>query len=284
MRAFNPCPKVSLPDRGRGGGRRVDMPAASVTRPPALGRPDRALFAEALALAWSDFRAAPRFGLAVSGVYVVLGWLIAWITVASGTTYWLVLAAMGFPLIAPFAAVALYDGSRRMDLRQPLTWRAVLAETLAQRTGQLPLLGAAMVILFLFWFFLGHMIFALFLGLSPMTNVSTGLDVYLTANGLGMLAFGTLVGGLFALVLFSTSVMALPMLLDRDIDVITAMIASAGYVRRHPVPMLGWGLMVAGLTVLAIVPAFLGLLVVLPLLGHASWHLYALAVVRARQE
>ncbi|WP_084140568.1 DUF2189 domain-containing protein [Palleronia salina] len=260
------------------------MPADSVTRPPALGRPDRALFAEALALAWSDFRAAPRFGLAVSGVYVVLGWLIAWITVASGTTYWLVLAAMGFPLIAPFAAVALYDVSRRMDLRQPLTWRAVLAETLAQRTGQLPVLGAAMVILFLFWFFLGHMIFALFLGLSPMTNVSTGLDVYLTANGLGMLAFGTLVGGVFALVLFSTSVMALPMLLDRDIDVITAMIASAGYVRRHPVPMLGWGLMIAGLTVLAIVPGFLGLLVVLPLLGHASWHLYALAVVRARQE
>ncbi len=118
------------------------------------------------------------------------------------------------------------------------------------------------------------MIFALFLGLSTMTNISSSFEVFLTPNGLLMLAVGTIVGGVFALLLFMITVIALPLLLDREVDFVTAMITSFQAVLRDPVPMLAWAAFIAGLTFLALIPAFLGLFIVLPLLGHATWHLY----------
>jgi uncharacterized membrane protein len=118
------------------------------------------------------------------------------------------------------------------------------------------------------------MIFALFLGLSTMTNVSTSLEVYLSANGLMMLAVGSVVGALFAVLLFNITVIALPLLLDREVDFVTAMITSFQYVMSHPVVMLGWGAFIAVVTFVALIPGFLGLFIALPLLGHATWHLY----------
>jgi uncharacterized membrane protein len=135
--------------------------------------------------------------------------------------------------------------------------------------------------MFLFWFFLGHMIFALFLGLSTMTNISTSYDVFLTGNGLMMLGVGTAVGALFALLLYMTTVLALPLLLDREVDFVTAMIASFQYVAAHPVAMLGWAAFIAVTTFVALIPWFMGLLFVLPLLGHATWHLYRLLSAQA---
>ena len=133
------------------------------------------------------------------------------------------------------------------------------------------------LIVFLFWFFLGHTIFALFLGLSTMTNVMSSLDVYLTREGVTMLLFGGAVGAGFATVLYMISVLALPLLLDREVDFVTAMITSFQYVSARPVLLLGWGAFLAALVFLAMLPGFLGLLVALPVAGHASWHLYALA-------
>jgi len=243
---------------------------------PAFRRPDAALLRRALRLGWSDFRTAPGLGLFFGGVYVLVGLLIAWITLATGQSYWLVLAAIGFPLIGPFAAIGLYEVSHRLEQGQPLDRGAILGVIWRQRGRQLPWLCAIIVILFLFWFFVGHMIFALFLGLSAMTNVSTSLEVYLTSQGLSMIAVGTVVGAVFALVLYSFSVLALPLLLDREVDFVTAMIASMGVVRDNPVVMIGWGLMLAVLVFLAMLPAFIGLLVIFPWLSHASWHLYSL--------
>ena len=152
--------------------------------------------------------------------------------------------------------------------------RGVLGVIAHQRRRQLPSICAIIIIVFLFWFFLAHMIFALSLGLSTMTNISSSYGVFLTGNGLAMLAVGTLVGGAFALLLFMLTVIALPLLLDREVDFVTAMITSFQVVQRDPVPMLAWAALIAGLTFLALLPGFLGLFVVLPLLGHASWHLY----------
>ena len=121
------------------------------------------------------------------------------------------------------------------------------------------------------------MIFALFLGLATMTNIHSSFEVFLTVNGLSMLAFGTVVGALFALLLYMITVLALPLLLDREVDFVTAMITSFKYVQSHPGPMLGWAVFIALSTFLALIPWFLGLLVVLPLLGHATWHVYRLA-------
>ena len=112
--------------------------------------------------------------------------------------------------------------------------------------------------------FLGHMIFALFLGLSPMTNILTPLTVFTTPNGIGLIALGTLIGAVFATIIFSFTVLGMPMLLDRDIDFVTPMIASMGAVRQNPMIYLLWGAMVGALT-----------LIVMPLLGNATYHLYA---------
>jgi uncharacterized membrane protein len=138
----------------------------------------------------------------------------------------------------------------------------------------LPWLAVILVILFLFWFFLGHMIFALFLGLSPMTNVSDSTEVYFSTNGLKMLSFGTIIGAAFAGLTFALSVLGMPMFLDRDVDFVTAMITSFQAVRARPFIYFGWGAFIGTVTIIAMIPAFLGLFIAMPVLGHATWHLY----------
>ena len=242
---------------------------APVLRPPTV-----ADLKASLSCGLRDFAAAPLHGLFFATVFVVTGLAMAWITWTTGTTFWLILAVLGFPLIGSFAALGFYEISRRRAAGQPLKLGPIVGLLWLHRTGQLPWLAVIIVVVFLFWFFLGHMIFALFLGLAPMTNVSSSLGVFLTPDGLIMLAFGSAVGAVFAALVFGISVLGIPMLLDRDVDFITAMLSSLSAVLTAPAIYVGWGIFIALTTLLAMAPAFLGLFLIMPVLGHATWHLY----------
>lgn len=221
---------------------------------------------------FSDFRRAPAFGLFFSAFYVLTGLVLTMLS--AGTFTWTILLSLGFPLVAPFAAVGLYEISRRIEASEPINWSSILSVVWEQRGAQTPWIGAILVIIFLFWSFFAHMSLALFLGNMSLTNISTSWEVFLTPTGLSMIGFQILTGGLVAVLTFAMTVISLPMLLDRDVDFVTAMLTSLKVFKTHWLILLIWAACIAGLLFLALLPMFLGLLIVLPVLGHATWHLY----------
>jgi uncharacterized membrane protein len=230
----------------------------------------------ALAAGWQDFRQFPAYGLFFSTVYVAAGLALAWAVLARGQPQWFALAVAGFPLVGPFTAVGLYEVSRRREAGLPVSWGPVLTAVRARGDDQIMMIGFILFVAFIFWLFLAHGISAIFLSNAPIG--ATGADLYLHGPGLAMLLFGSAVGALFALALFSLTVISLPLLVDRKVDFVTAIIVSLGTVRSNARVMLVWAAIIAVLLLLAMLPGFLGLLVVLPVLGHATWHLYRRAV------
>ena len=233
----------------------------------------------ALRAGWRDFVKAPIYGLPFSMVYVGGGWLIYWAMTSAGQLWWTLPASAGFPILGPFIACGFYEISRRLGAGEPLDFRAIFGVIFRQKDRQIPSMAVVVVVFFLFWNFLAHMIFALFLGTTTMTNVLSSLVVFMTPEGLTMIGFGTCVGAVLATLLFSITVVSVPMLLEREVDFVTAMITSFSLVRESPRVMLSWGAFIAVLLFLAMLPGFLGLLVVLPVLGHATWHLYSQVIV-----
>jgi uncharacterized membrane protein len=148
--------------------------------------------------------------------------------------------------------------------------RGILRSIWALKNGQVPWLAVIIVVMLLFWFFLGHMLFALFLGLQPMVNTSSSAEVFRSANGLTMLALGTGVGAVFSTLIFSMTLFGLLMLIDRDVDFMTAGLASITQVMAYPMPYMIWGAVIDLATIAAIIPAFLGMFIVLPLFGRAT--------------
>lgn len=222
----------------------------------------------------SDFKRAPVFGLFFGAVFSLVGIAIAWTLYRGEASYWIFPVAAGFPLIGPFAAVGIYEVSRRLEAGEPLSWGPVLMAGFRQRNSQLPLFAVFTVFAFLVWIVLARVIFAVSFGTAPMTNVLTAFGIFFTPAGLTMIVFGTAVGAALAAVLFSASVIGVPLLLDQDIDVITAMITSFTAVTENRPAMIFWGAIVAAAIVVAMLPLFLGMIVVFPVLAHASWHIY----------
>lgn len=232
----------------------------------------------ALAAGWSDLRRAPVYGLFFAAVYVLGGWLIWWASTTEGQIWWTIIAGAGFPILGPFIACGFYEVSRRLETGEPLDWAGVLGAVARQKDRQIPTMAAIIVVFFLFWNFLAHMIFALFLGRATLTNISSSFEVFVTPEGLAMLIVGTAVGAVFAGVLFALTVISLPLLMDRDVDFITAMIASWSLVMANPAVMLVWAVLIALGLFAGMMTGFLGLFLALPLFGHATWHLYRRAV------
>ena len=237
--------------------------------------------AQALVAGWRDFQQLPQFGLFFGGVYVLTGLAIGWAALAGGEIAWLIPAIAGFPLVAPFVAVGLYEASRRREAAEPLTWRGVLGALKGHGDDQILSMGVIVFVAFSFWMIVAHAIFAIFMAESGIGAGSADeiLALFLTPAGLAMLAVGSIVGGVMALAFYAMTVISLPMLVDRKVDFLTAIIASFKVVRGNPVVMLVWAAVIAALLFAAMIPAFAGLLVALPVLGHATWHLYRRAVL-----
>jgi uncharacterized membrane protein len=231
----------------------------------------------ALAAGWRDFREFPRFGLFFGGIYVGAGLLLGWSLLTGGALAWLVPAAAGFPLLAPFCAVGLYDVSRRREAGLPLHWRAVLGALRGRGDEQILSFGVIIFVAFGFWLMIAHAIFAIF----QSDSGTDGLAFLFTSTGLAMLAFGSAVGALLALGFYAVTVVSLPMLIDRDVDFMTAIITSLSCMRANSRMLLIWAVLIAIVLFMAMLPAFLGLLVALPVLGHATWHLYRRLVAPA---
>ena len=226
----------------------------------------------ALAAGWSDFRAYPTFGLFFAAIYVIAGMLLYFGLFVRGEIVWLVAAAAGFPLLAPFVAVGLYEVSRRREAGMAMSWRAALGALRGRGDEQILTMGVILFVAFGFWLGLAHGIFAIFLGASGIGSESLGL--FSTGAGIMMLLVGGVAGALMALAFYAITVVSLPMLVDRQIDFISAIIVSLASVRSNKFVLLTWAVLIATALFVAMLPLFLGLLVVLPVLGHATWHLY----------
>ena len=233
----------------------------------------------ALAQGWSDFRAAPMFGLFFGGVFAFGGLLIVQSLFVWDMSWMIYPVMIGFPLIGPFAATGLYEVSRRLASGQPLAWNEVLSVVRHQSGREMAWMAFVMLFIFWMWMYQVRLLIALFLGRLSFGTLDRFAEVVITTpEGIMFLLVGHIIGAVLSLVLFSVTVIAIPMLLERNVDFVTAMVTSVQTVFASPVVMLGWGVIVTLAVIAAMIPAFLGLLVVLPVLGHATWHIYKRAV------
>lgn len=254
---------------------------AAPARPSISGKTDpvvRAIsardVAEALAAGLRDFQAAPLYGLACGALYAGGGIAILLSITALGMSYLAYPLAAGFALIGPFVAVGLYEVSRRHETGEPLGFALIWARV-KSRT-EIGWMAFVTVFVMLMWMYQVRLLLALFLGLNAsFASFQQFITVVLTTNaGLLFLAIGNVIGAALSIVLFSLTAVSFPLLLDRDVDFITAMITSVRAVVTSPVPMISWAAVIVVLLILSSLPVFLGLMVTLPVLGHATWHLY----------
>lgn len=251
--------------------------AASTPKVRDIGRDD---VVAALRAGFADFRAAPLYGLAFGAVYAFGGLFLLWLTLGIGLGYLTYPFATGFALIGPFVAVGCYEVSRRRECGEALDPRGIFGVIFSQSGRELGWMAFVTLFVFILWMYQVRILLILTLGFKNFTSFAEFARlVATTSDGWLFLALVHLDGLVFALATFSLTVVAFPLLLDREVDFVTAMITSVQSVTRNPRTMISWGLIVAALLFLAALPAFLGLLVVLPVLGHATWHLYRRLVV-----
>jgi len=227
-----------------------------------------------------DFRAAPAYGLVFGAFYAISGILLILAVWALSLSYLVYPLAAGFALIGPFAAVGLYEVSRRRELGIELSWPAVLGAVIEQRNRQLAWMALVVLSIFIVWMYQAQLLLTLLVGVAPFGSLHEFLRILTTTpEGLVFLLLGNTFGALLSLLLFSVTFISFPLLLDHDVDFVTAMIFSVRAVVLSLVPAFGWAVTIAALLVIASLPFFLGLVFVVPILGHTTWHLYRTIVV-----
>ncbi len=248
---------------------------------PSVRRIGRADLREALEKGVEDFGAYRTDVIFLCLIYPVVGLVLAQLVFGNNLLPLVFPLASGFALLGPVAAMGLYEMSRRREAGADVNWADAFGVLRSPAFGAIFTLGLLLVGIFLIWLTAAWAIFAVTLG--PAAPASIGAfasDLFTTGAGWAMIGIGIGVGFLFAVVVLTISAVSFPLLLDRDVGVAEAIATSVRAVRTNPGPMALWGLIVAGGLVLGSIPALLGLAIVMPVLGHATWHLYRKLVVR----
>ena len=230
---------------------------------------------DALRKGLADLGAIRDDVLLIAVIYPVAGLVLARAALNNDLLPLVFPLASGFALIGPLAAVGLYEMSRRREQGLPVAWRDGFDVLRSPAIGSIIGLGAVLLGLFSLWLAAAYEIYILTLGPEPPVSAAAFVqDVVSTGAGWTMISVGMVVGFLFAVVALTISVVSFPLMLDRSVGLVTAITTSVRAVAANPGPMSLWGLIVAGSLVLGSAPALIGLIIVMPVLGHASWHLY----------
>lgn len=246
----------------------IEDPAPILLRPLTCADPPRWL-----ACGWRDFRRAPGIGLSYGACFMLMGWALLRVF-ETAPAYTLALSA-GFLLMGPFLCLGLYRVSQRLEQGE----RPGLVDSLfawRTRTGQIAIFGLVLLVLEMLWGRATLVVFAV--SFEGMPDFRGSLLALLDPQNLAFTIAWAVVGAVFATVIYAVSVISIPMLLHRPADAITAGLTSFRLVVTQTRVMLYWALVIASLTFLALLPHFVGLLVVGPVIGHASWHAYRAAV------
>jgi uncharacterized membrane protein len=242
---------------------------------PAIRRINVADLNDVLARGLSDFKAYRSDVMFLCLIYPIIGIALVWLTFGYEMLPLVFPLAFGFALVGPVAAVGLYEMSRRREQGIPTTWVDAFGAVASPGFGAILVLGLVLLMIFLLWLFAASWIYQITLGPEPPLSLGAFIrDVFTTSAGWRMIVVGLGVGALFAVLVLAISVASFPLLLDRDVGLDVAVWTSIRAVAANPGPMLLWGLIVAGSLLIGSIPAFLGLVFVLPVLGHATWHLY----------
>ncbi|KAB2942638.1 MAG: DUF2189 domain-containing protein [Hyphomicrobium sp.] len=225
---------------------------------------------------WRDLCAVPFVSLAYGAVFSLLAWIILFGLSLFEAVSLIPVLAGGFMLVGPLFAAGLYEASRRLEKGERITLRQAVGAGW-RAAARLGFFGVVLFFAFFVWVELAFLLLMLFLGLGGATlpPPSEFMQTLLFTNaGMGLLLTGTLTGAVLALIVFSISAIAPPLLLVKEVDAVTAMATSVRAVLLNIGPMLLWAALIAGLMVLGFATLFLGLVVAFPLVGHATWHAF----------
>jgi uncharacterized membrane protein len=236
---------------------------------------------DAIAKGIDDFLDMPTHAVFLSLIYPTVGLLLVQIAIGGALMPLVFPIVAGFALVGPFAALGLYDLSRRREQGLDRSAGHVFFEIFQLSSlGAITLLGLCLMTLFIVWLIVAQMIYQVNFGSAPPDSLSSfAADLVGTPSGWMLIVVGNAAGFLFALTVLTISVVSFPLLLDRPVGLATAVFTSCRVVAANPIPMAAWGLTVAMSLALGSAPLLFGLAVVLPVLGHATWHLYRKVVV-----
>src|SRR3954469_45459 len=242
---------------------------------PIVRRMGPADLKEVLKKGFADFWAMPSQVFFLCLIYPIAGVILAGLTFGQNMLLLLYPLASGFALVGPFVSIGLYELSRRREQGLPTDWKYAVEVVRSPAIGSIAALGVVLLIIFMGWLFSAQALYEWLYGYRPVESLPAFLAAALvTARGWTLIILGNLMGLVFAAVVLAISVISFPLLLDRDVGVAVAVQTSLRAVLMNPVTMGLWGLLVGGLLALGFATLLVGLAIIMPMLGHATWHLY----------